>query len=105
MKHDNIKNIGTKLNNLKHAAEELQAEVDVIKNKDFALTNYIRNIKNLSLQMKDLCLFGDRQLMFLSNEFRGYNLRQKNIAEKRKRDLEHIRRHEKKELRNKTERT
>ena len=96
MKQDNIKNIGNKLNDLKRAAAELQAAIDCIKNKDFALGNYLKNVKNVAAQMKDLCMFGDRQLMFLSNEFRGYNIRQKQIAERRKNVLEHLRRKEKK---------
>ncbi len=104
MKQDNIKNIGAKLSNLKEAAGELQAAIDAIQNKDFALGNYLRNIKNVSLQMKDLCVSGDRQLMFLSNEYRGYNMRQQNIADRRKRSLEELRRKEKRDKNKNSER-
>jgi len=97
MKQDNIKNIGNKLNNLRRAAEELQSEIDGTRNKDFSVSNYLKNIKNVALQMKDLCISGDRQLMFLSNEFRNLNQRNRNIAQKRKDDLEYLRRKEKRD--------
>jgi len=101
MNQDNIKTINIKLNTLKQAANELNLSIESIKNDDFAVGNYLRNIKTLSLQMKDLCISCDRQVMFLSNEFRGLLLKRRSMADKRKRDLEELRRREKRERKNK----
>ena len=98
MNNDSIKIIGSKLNNLRLVTDEFNRAVESIKNNDFALGNYLKNIKNLSLQMKDLCISCDRQLMFLANEFRSFDIRQKNIADKRKYDLEQLKRREKREV-------
>lgn len=73
------------VNQVKQRILQMNGEIGNLQHKDIAVNNYLNRAKKLSLQSIDLMNELQRQLSFLTNENRNYQIRQR-MEERRKED-------------------
>lgn len=72
-----VNEIKSSLLMLQNNARRLVDVVGSLKHEDFAVNSFIKNLKKISLQELDLLSLFDRQLSFLGNEIRSFEMRNK----------------------------
>lgn len=79
-----INNINGFLSNIQMQSKKLADAVKHLEHEDYGVQNYINKVQKLSLQNLDVLNEMQRQLFFLSNEHKNFDIKKERENRRRK---------------------